>query len=374
MLAAICEGVQPAGTVFPYARTVILTLVVPALLLAQTAQQSFEQAVAALQQQDYVAAETHLRAVLKHEPNNMGALGNLGVVLTRQRRYVEAVEAYEKALLRSPRDANLQVNLGIAQMKQERCDLAIEPLTHAMQKLPQNPMLRELVATCQLKQGAPDLALRTLDPVPRTAGVLFLIGAAHSRMKRTEQANAAFDQLAKIAPEQSKVMIGRAQYLAGNFNDAITMLEPTEAWLDLAKAYISARRNQEAEKALVKALTADAENSDAHYYMGALLVHLQRYDEAAPHLDATTKADPDWWGGHYYQGRALVEQKRHADAIAKLQKAEQLNPNVPGIYYLLHRAFLALDKKKEALRALSNVKNYRGELQQREIDVLLMPR
>jgi predicted Zn-dependent protease len=80
------------------------------------------------------------------------------------------------------------------------------------------------------------------------------------------------------------------------------------------------------------------------------------------------------WTIHYYQGRALVEQKQSAEAIVALQKAEQLNPNVPGIYFLLSRAYTAADRKRDALRAMSNVKNLRGEAQQREIDVLLIPR
>jgi predicted Zn-dependent protease len=353
---------------------VILTFAAAALLLAQTALQSFEQAMLALRSHDYATAETHLRAVLRQEPNNIGALGNMGVALTRMRRYVEAAEFYEKALVRSPRDPNLQLNLGITHMQQDRCDLAIPQLTYVMQKQPQNPMLRELVATCQLRQSAADMAIRTLDGVPRTAGVLFILGTAHTRMRRQGQAATAFDQLSKLAPDRSKVLIGRGLYQGGSIKEAIDALEETESWLDLGKAYISAKRADDAERTLRKALAAEPENSEAHYYLGALLVQLQRYNDAAPLLEAAVKTDPDLWGSHYYRGRALLEQKQHAEALIALQKAEQLNPKAAAIYYLLARAYNATGKKKEALRAMSNVKDYRGEALQRELDVIATPR
>ena len=328
----------------------------------------------ALKSHDYAAAETHLRAVLRQEPNNIGALGNMGVALTRMRRYVEAAEFYEKALVRSPRDPNLQLNLGITHMQQERCDLAVPQLTHVMQKQPQNAMLRELIATCQLRQGAADMAVRTLDGVPRTAGVLFILGTAHTRMRRQEQAATAFAQLAKLEPDRSQVLIGRGLYQGGSVKEAIASLEGTESWLDLGKAYISAKRDDDAEKALLKVLVADPGNSEAHYYLGALFVQLQRYDDATPHLDAAVKADPDLWGSHYYRGRAFLEQKQHAEALIALQKAEELNPKAAAVYYLLSRAYSATGRKKEALRAMSNVKDYRGEALQRELDVIVTPR
>ena len=60
-----------------------LLLSAAALFAADPIEAVFEKAVAALAAQDYVAAERGFVTVLKTKPDNVGALGNLGVVYTR---------------------------------------------------------------------------------------------------------------------------------------------------------------------------------------------------------------------------------------------------------------------------------------------------
>ena len=48
---------------------------------AQSAEAIFRSAATALASQDYKAAEQGFLAVLKLEPRNIGAIGNLGVIL-----------------------------------------------------------------------------------------------------------------------------------------------------------------------------------------------------------------------------------------------------------------------------------------------------
>lgn len=64
----------------------------------------FERAVSALAAHDYGAAEQGFAAVLKKQPNHIGALGNLGVVYSRTQRSARAifnVNCGERALLKN---------------------------------------------------------------------------------------------------------------------------------------------------------------------------------------------------------------------------------------------------------------------------------
>jgi Flp pilus assembly protein TadD len=73
----------------------------PASAGAQT-QVIFEHASQALQAGDYPAAERGFRKVLRAEPGNLGAMGNLGVVYSRTNRYARAIVVYKQALRTAP--------------------------------------------------------------------------------------------------------------------------------------------------------------------------------------------------------------------------------------------------------------------------------
>ena len=69
----------------------LLILLLFAMGAAQTAQQIFRRASEALKRGDYAAAETDFRNVIKLEPRNVNAMGNLGVVYARTLRFARAI-------------------------------------------------------------------------------------------------------------------------------------------------------------------------------------------------------------------------------------------------------------------------------------------
>src|SRR5215469_3758180 len=80
---------------------------------AQTTKQTFERASQALQAGDYHAAEAGFLEVLRFEPSNVNAMGNLGVVYSRTLRFAKAIEVYRHALRLSPREQGILLNLGL---------------------------------------------------------------------------------------------------------------------------------------------------------------------------------------------------------------------------------------------------------------------
>lgn len=67
-----------------------------------------------LAQTDPVAAEVAFLRALSHEPDNVVALNNLGVVRDLQGRHAEAREAYSHAISVAPTSADVQINLGMS--------------------------------------------------------------------------------------------------------------------------------------------------------------------------------------------------------------------------------------------------------------------
>jgi cytochrome c-type biogenesis protein CcmH/NrfG len=137
-----------------------------ALQSAETAEAVFEKAVSALSSQDYAAAERGFQAVLRQEPANVSALGNLGVVYSRTHRYSQAIEVYKRALRLVPNEKNLLTDLGLAYLKQENYKAAL-PLFETLAADPSNLKARELVATCDLSLARYAPALSVLEPLAR---------------------------------------------------------------------------------------------------------------------------------------------------------------------------------------------------------------
>src|SRR5437764_1051659 len=67
-----------------------------------------------------VEAGSLYRQVLDADPNHVGALNNLGILLKKQGRLAEAVECYRLALRSNPGHANAHLNLGNALKDQGR--------------------------------------------------------------------------------------------------------------------------------------------------------------------------------------------------------------------------------------------------------------
>ncbi|MBM3728508.1 MAG: tetratricopeptide repeat protein [Acidobacteria bacterium] len=310
------------------------------------AAQTFAVAAAALSRGDLAAAETGFRRVLELEPRNAGALGNLGVVYVRLERFDDAARAYQAALKVAPGDPGLLTNLALAYLKQQRYRDALGPL----ESLPPGRGRPELLAAARLNTGDAAGALAALAGAAPGPAVLALQGTAFLKLGRKAEAAAAFEQLAGVSPPARLAFLrGQAYYQAGLFEEAVKELAPMaatdpDARRELAKTYLSLRRDAEAEREL-RALPTDRE---ARYYLGALLVERSRFAEGEPLLQ---QLKPGSWAAHYYLGKAALKQKRTRQAPELLNEAARLEPAEPSVHYQLMLAHRALGDPAAANRS-----------------------
>jgi superkiller protein 3 len=343
------------------------------LWAAEPAKEVFDQAVRDLAAENYEAAERGFQSVVREQPRNVAALGNLGVIYSRTSRADRAIEVYRRALRLSPDDKAILLNLGLVYLKHEDHARALPLFARVVEIDPQHLQARQLLAVCRAYTGQLGPAIRDLEALraaaPRDENILFLLGFAYLKNHDAERAKAIFELMFEAAPpERAQFLMGKANYEATLFPQAEEAFSEAlrldaalpGVHLELGKVYISLRRTDDAIRELELALKENAGDGDACYFLGGLLVQEGRYKQGIPYLERARKVKPDFWAPYFYLGKAKLRLEQPADAVVLLQRAVELNPDEASAYYQLGRALEACGRGPEASRALRRVRDLRA--------------
>ncbi|MCU1326952.1 MAG: hypothetical protein JWN34_2322 [Bryobacterales bacterium] len=329
----------------------------------------------ALSAGNYPAAERGFQAVLKLEPRNVGALGNLGVVYSRMNRFGQAIDAYQRALRLAPDDPGLTLNLGLAYVKQEQFAEAL-PI---FEKLPSNPRIRQLLVTCLVETGQNARALETLAPLvaeqPADTGLLYLQGLALTRLKKTDEAHEVWARMmASANPATANFLMGKASYETGSFEPAADYFRKalqadprlSDAHRELGKTLVSLRDNPAAVKELRLADPGDAE---ALYFLGGVLAQ-ENDPTAVAVLEKARAMNPDFWGSWYYLGKLQFEQGKLKESLVNLERAAKLKPDESAVIYQLGRAYQRAARPTDAQAAFEKVRQLKAAAQQKDAEAM----
>lgn len=331
----------------------------------------FEDGVRALAHGDLAAAELRFREVLKTQPNHIGALGNLGVVYSRLDRPSEAIGVYRKALALAPREPGLLLNLGLAHLKLLQYAEA-KPLFLKIAAMGRpSAQVRELLATTRIFTGEAPAAVQDLEALrveaPDRSGVLYLLAVGYLKQKNTEAARGAFADLMKVLnAEQGNYFAGKAYLETGNFEEAEKSLKAAGATpgalLELGKTLVSLRNEEEAVDALRQALRQAPEDTEAAYYLGALLSQKEESEaEGMTLLEAVRKKRPDSWGALYYLGKVLLRQDKAVAGVPLLERAAKLNPTEPAVWFQLIQGYRKVGRQADSKAAMARFNALRQE-------------
>src|SRR5215469_8017062 len=362
------------ATLVAFMRGLLAAVAVAVFLAGQFAspvtrsEQLFTQASQALAAGDYVSAESGFYEVLKLEPRNLGALGNLGVVYSRTHRYSKAIDVYNRALKLSPRDSGLLLDLGLVYLKQNDYAHA-QPLFRRLHQLnTDDRKSTNLLATALVFGGKPAEAIGLLEPAARKdpdPAAVYLLGVAYYKAGQVEAGKQMFHEMLANASTktQASFLLGHAYYDSDRFDEAEGAYRDVlradgkfpGIHRELGKVYVSLRRNDEARKELELALQQDPEDHSAAYFLGALLVQNGLYSDGVPYLERAFRSEPDSWAACFYLGKAKLKLQDRDAAITLLGEAAQLNPDEATIFYLLGTALRAKGREQEAQAAFHRV-------------------
>ena len=333
----------------------------------------FRQAVSALAAGDYAAAEGGFRAVLKTAPNNIGALGNLGVVYSRTGQTDKAIAVYQNALAIQPNDPQLLLNLGLAYLKAELEAEALPVFRRLVVVRPADVRAQELLATAEIAAGDPGKGVAMLEHLRQSdranPALLYLLGTGYLKTGQREQARQAFDGLFKSTPAAvASLAMCKAYYRSGLLEEAereCRSAQQADPSLDgvereLGKVLVS-RRHASAADWLRKAVQRTPRDAEALYFLGAVLVSSNQTNEAILILEQARALNPSFWGNYFYLGRARLQQGAGAEAVALLQHAAELNPSESSVYYQLGRAYTKTGQADRAKQAMARVRELKAQ-------------
>ncbi len=237
---------------------------------------SLVRAEAAIDKQDYAAAEPVLRDLISKDPSSYRAWFDLGYLYTATGRQAEAIEAYRKSVAAKPDVFESNLNLGLMLARAGSPEAAA--------------FLR--AATGLKPSGKPDESLARA-----------WLSLGHVLAKTAPQeAVAAFAQAAKFQPKDAEPHLSAGLLLeqqsdwdaAAREYRAAAELGPksTEALAGLVNVYMKAKRLPEAEAALRQYLALAPANTTARIQLGRVLAAEGKNDQALAELEAGLQASP----------------------------------------------------------------------------------
>ena len=161
---------------------------------------------------DLPAAEQELRQVLRHDPNHVDALIELGKTAMEEGRYEEATGLYLQAIELQPMNATSHLNLGIAYSQTGSMQEAKLQLRAATVLAPRDPLgYLNLGVACWLegdRRGAESTFRRALSINPFDSGTHLALGRLYGEEGRTSEAAREYRAALEADPGNVEASVG----------------------------------------------------------------------------------------------------------------------------------------------------------------------
>ncbi len=332
-------------------------------------------AIIAAQQGDLAGAERLFRQALALRPNPEG-FNNLGTLLLQQGRAAEAAEAHRQAIALWPDHAAAHFALGNALKRQADFDAAIAAYRQAVKLDPAAAEAHNNLGVVLQRVGRLDEALAAYREAagrqPTYTQAHFNLGVVLHEKRDFDAAAAAYRDVIALRPEIADAYnnLGTVLQDQGRLDDALAAFEEaTTRRNDYAEAHFNRgvvlRLQGNLEPALVayqQAIARRADYVEAINNAGIVLQELGRLDDALATFEEILRLRPAHAEAYNNFGAVLLGQGRADAALGAFQKALALRPDYPEAFYNLGNARRELGKLEGAIAA------YRSALRLRPDD------
>jgi len=362
------------------------------------------QAEAAIEKQNYAAAEPLLRKLVERDATSYEGWFDLGFVENALGNVDASIAAYRKSVAAKPDvfESNLNLGLQLAKTGEPgaeeflRAATHLKPTSHVVEgqyrawlalghtlekSKPEEALdAYQRAASLQPKEAEPHFAAGmllerknkfadaeqeykqalALDPGSSDAAIALANLSMHGR--RLPEAE---DYLRRLlgehpysAPESAavEIQLGRVLAAEGKTDEAIAMMQAgiklasgdDAAQRDLAELYASAGKNDLAESSYRALVAAHPNDAELHDGLGKALLWQKKSPEAQGEFVAAVKLKPGFGNAYYDLAFAANDNKDYPVVIRALDARAKLLPETPMTYFLRASAYDHLHDLKNA--------------------------
>jgi protein O-GlcNAc transferase len=332
-------------------------------------------AIIAAQQGDLTSAERLIRREIELRPDYPASHNNLGSVLQQQGRLVDAIAAHRQAIKLNPKYAEAFLALGNALRQQGDLDEAMAAYRSAITARQDYAEAHNNIGVLLQMQGRLDqaasayrdaLALR-----PGYAEAEFNLGGVLHQQHELKAAEAAYRRVISLNPGIAVVHNNLGTVLKDQglpdaalaaFDDAVK-LQPDYAEAMYNRATVLQQQSK-LEAALADyghAIELRKDYTDAINNAGIVLQELGRASEAIDLYRALLERMPDHADANNNLGTALLAEGRFEEAQVAFQQALTHRADFPEASYNLGNAWRELGNPSEAIAAYRNALRLRPD-------------
>lgn len=186
-----------------------------------------------------------------------------------------------------------------------------------------------------------------------------ILGAANSRLKRTDKAIDCFTRAVQIKPDYSDAHtnLGNVLVDCGRQSEAVTCYEAalkfkpddTDVHNNLGVALNDLGRYEKAVECFVRALKLKPRYAAAFFNLGLAQKHLDRHEEAIDSFNRSLQLNPNHAAAHNNLGIILQELGKYQDAVECFTRALSLNSDDFDAHNNLGVTFMMLEQHEEAI-------------------------
>ena len=264
----------------------------------------------AIHQQNWIAAITAYREVIRQDPSFSEAWVGLGVAYQGQGDYANAVQAYQEALRRKPDHPGAWFGLGEVYVRQGKAADAIKALKEAIRLEPARGEAWSVLGEAQYSledYGEAATAFREAIRLnPGLAEAWFMLGQTCEGLDQRNQAIAAYGEALRLQRED------------------------VESWCRLG---VLLAQNGEAEAAIFALMTATSlrpDYAEAWYNLGVTCfrsgLDSDRYETSIHAFRECVRHDSSFFLAWYSLGVIYARIGRTPEAISAIERAAQLQP------------------------------------------------
>jgi tetratricopeptide (TPR) repeat protein len=275
------------------------------------------------QKAEVTQAEARLAAVLGNAYNDLGTSEG------RQKKYSEALANFQQAERWNPGIPHLSRNIGFAAFRAGQHAEAARALKIAAPQEPGDKLILPMLAMSLFSSDQYAEATRVFEQIGDAAYADPRFTYAYSTsLARSNQPGKAAAVVDRMAQRQ---------------------LSP-DAMLLVGEAYREIGDQQQALATFQKALQANPSLLRAHYYAGMTQLTLMHPALAVAEFEAELKLNADDAEAQFEIGKMLLEQGKATQALPHLEAAEKARPNLDGLHAELATAYRKLGRTADAER------------------------